>query len=386
MGEMLTRVTLRGSLAQVRHVTPVRPHEAGDLVARVYAQMEQDFGMLAPPVVLHSPAPTAIAACWAVLRESLLAAGEVSRAVKEVVAAAVSLGNSCPYCVDVHAATLRGLTRGRHAAEVAGDRLDAIDDPEVRAVAEWARHLGRSGGPGAPQAPAGHLRELVAVGVVFHYLNRMVNVFLGDSPLPPEVPARARRGLMRLFGLMMTPAARRSGAPGRSLALLPEDLPPEDLLPEDLRWAAGAPALAGAFAGAAALIEEGGERSVPPAVRALVADALARWDGTPPGPSRAWAAEAVSDLPPADRPAGRLALLTAMASYQVDDGIVAEFREGEPGDRALVELTSWAAMAAARRLGARAADSAGLTAGLSAGLSTGLTAGLGADVGAAAVG
>jgi hypothetical protein len=79
---------------------------------------------------------------------------------------------------------------------------------------------------------------------------------------------------------------------------------------------------------------------------------LENWHGERRGPSRAWVESAVSGLPQADQPAGRLALLTALASYQVDRSVVRTFRASQPGDAALVELTAWASFAAARRVGA----------------------------------
>ncbi|GIH94906.1 carboxymuconolactone decarboxylase family protein [Planobispora siamensis] len=367
MGRMLSRVALRGSLSQVRHLSPVRPRAARGLVASVYAQAERDFGMLAPPVILHSPAPEVLAACWTLLRESLLADGAVPRAVKEAVATEVSAGNACPYCVDVHRETLRGLAgdgRGVIGAGLAGDDRDAAWSGSARAAA-WARAAGTRDTAVRPPLHDGHVRELTAVAVTFHYLNRMVNVFLGDSPLPSNVPPGARGPAMRLLGLLMRPAARRPVATGESRTLLP--VAP---LPADLSWARGTPYLEGAFARAAAAVEEGGRRSVPGPVRELVAATLADWDGRPVGLGRGWAAEAASALPPAQRPAGRLALLTALASYQVDGEVVGEFlraesrervlRPGsgerasraEPGQRALVELTAWASLAAARRVGA----------------------------------
>ncbi|MFC6079820.1 carboxymuconolactone decarboxylase family protein [Sphaerisporangium aureirubrum] len=341
MGEMLTRLTLPGTMSQVRYVTPVRPRGAPELVTRVYAQVAEDFGMLAPPMLLHSPAPEALAAAWCVLRESLLARGRAGRAAKEVVATAVSAGNTCPYCVDVHQATLSGLLGPARAVELA-------DDPALLGVDEWAWSLGTrdSAAPLDPPVPAEQAAELAGVAVTFHYLNRMVNVFLGDSLLPPQVPARARGGLLRMFGLVMRPMARRGAVPGRSLELLPAAPPAADLA-----FADGAPHVAGAFARAAHAIDEIGRRSVPSPVRALVAAELAAWDGRPPGLGRGWADGPVSGLPPEHRAAGRLALLTAMASYQVDAAVVDAFRAGAPQDRALVELTSWAAMAAAREVG-----------------------------------
>ncbi|MGW2223686.1 carboxymuconolactone decarboxylase family protein, partial [Nonomuraea sp. NPDC001684] len=149
------------------------------------------------------------------------------------------------------------------------------------------------------------------------------------------------------------PAARRPAAPGGSLGLLP-GAP----LPDDLAWAGGVPRLGEAFARAAAAIEEGGARRLPVPVRELVAERVSGWDGVPPGPGSGWAGQAAAALPPAQRPAARLALLTALASHQVDARTVGEFRAATPGpaaladaDAALVEAASWAAMTAARRTG-----------------------------------
>jgi hypothetical protein len=51
-----------------------------------------------------------------------------------------------------------------------------------------------------------------------------------------------------------------------------------------------------------------------------------------------------------------LALLAALAPFQVDDALVADFRGGGPadgarGDGALVAATAWASFTAARRIG-----------------------------------
>ncbi|MEV8632060.1 carboxymuconolactone decarboxylase family protein [Streptosporangium sp. NPDC051023] len=336
MGGKLVRRALRRSLDQVRHVSPVRPAAARGLVAEVYASSEREFGMLAPPVALHSPAPEILAACWMMLRETLLAEGRAGRVAKEAVATGVSLGNACPYCVGVHGATLHGLVRGRDA------------EGGVEPITAWARASGRRAETtpyGAP-FPAEQAAELVGVAVTFHYLNRMVNVFLDDTPLPPHVPPTARGGLMRALGWFMRLTARETREPGASLGLLPAAP-----LPEDLSWAAGAPNVAGAFARTVRAVEMAGRRSVPEPVRDLVTTRLAGWDGGHADLGNAWADDAVSGLAVAERPAGRLALLTALASYRVGESVVADFTAARPGDRALIELTAWASMAAARRVG-----------------------------------
>ncbi|MEV7008612.1 carboxymuconolactone decarboxylase family protein [Streptosporangium sp. NPDC051022] len=337
MDGTFTQRALRRSLDRIHHVSPVRPAAARGLVAEVYTRAEREFGMLAPPVALHSPAPEILAACWMMLRETLVVEGRAGRVAKEAVATGVSLGNACPYCVGVHGATLHGLLGGR---DVTGGAAGPIT--------EWARAGGvrrEAAGHGTP-FPAGQAAEFVGVAVTFHYLNRMVNVFLDDTPLPPRVPAPARGGLMRVLGRFMRQAARGDREPGTSLGLLPAAP-----LPGDLSWAADAPNIAGAFARTARAVEEAGLRSVPEPVRDLVVTTLAGWDGEPVALGRSWADDAVSGLPVAQRPAGRLALLTALASYQVGRSVVDDFRADRPDDAGLIELTAWASLAAARRVG-----------------------------------
>jgi AhpD family alkylhydroperoxidase len=333
------RKLLRRSVRQVRHVEPVLAGSARGLVADVYAQVERDFGMLAPPVALHSPSPEVLAAVWLTLRETLLV-GTTRRQDREAVAAAVSAANSCPYCVEVHGSTLRVLSPGRDAEAIAGGRTDLVADPVLRRTAAWA--------VAAEPMPltAMEASELAGVAVTFHYLNRMVNVFLGESALPPELPAAVRGPLTRVLGRVLRPRAALE--PGRSLRLLPEAV-----LPADMAWAVGSPPVADAYAQAAAAIEAAGRRAVPRPVRDLLTSTLDGWDGRRIGMSRAWVGVATAGLGPDLVPIAVLTLLTALASYQVVPSDVARFREVSPGDRALVEATAWASMTAARRVGER---------------------------------
>jgi hypothetical protein len=282
------------------------------------------------------------------LRESLLADGQVRRAAKEAVAAAVSLGNACPYCVAVHSATLSGLLGGPTATAVSSDGIDSIADPEVRAIAQWARRSGNRRDGQSQDVPFAKEQapEIAGVAVTFQYLNRMVDIFLADSPLPPAVPAMARGGALRVLGRFMGAAARATHQPGASLDLLPAAP-----LPPDLWWAAGSPHVAEAVARASAAIEAAGRQHVPASVQAVLSSRLAGWEGQQLGISRSWVQDEVKSLPAGERAAGRLTLLTALASFQIDQPVIDAFRREQPSDEALIATTSWASMAAARRVG-----------------------------------
>ncbi|GAA1997162.1 carboxymuconolactone decarboxylase family protein [Catenulispora subtropica] len=351
----LWRRALRSTaLAQIRYIRPVAPGAARHLVAQVYADVERDFGVLAPPVALHSPAPELMAAVWLVLRESAVADGRAARATKEALAAAVSGANTCPYCVTVHGAALDSLIRsrgrGKDSAAIADGEFERIGDPGIRATAEWGRAAAvretadhRTGHHAQPPFPPEQVPELLGVALVFHYLNRVVNVFLPEVPMPDRAPRGMLRLVAHVLGGRIRSAADRSHPAGVSLSLLP-DAP----LPADLAWAGDNPTVAGALARAAATIDKAGEAAVPESVRTLVHARLRDWDGRPPGLDRSWLHKAVEVLPAADRPAGRLALLVALASWQIDAAVVEDYRVAAPADKTLVELTAWAALTAAR--------------------------------------
>ncbi|MEU7473925.1 alkylhydroperoxidase [Streptomyces sp. NPDC044984] len=312
------------------------PRRADGLVAAVYAQCERDFGVLAPPLALHSAAVAPLAAGWLLLRETLLAGRSADRVVKEAVAAAVSRVNECPYCVEVHQAKFDVL------------RLPA-GEGVVMGIVRWVQAVGGPGGFLLP-VPAGvgpaRAAELFGVAVTFHYLSRMVSVFLGDSPLPGQVPGRLRGVVMRVVARGMVPAVRGRLEPGASLDLLPPaGLPPE------LAWAEASPAVSGCLARATAAVDRAA-RWVPLRVRQELRGRLRGWEGRPVGPGRAWLDEATRGFSAAEAPIARLVLLTAFAPYQVVEGDVWSFRERYPSDRELIEATSWAALTTAVHIGA----------------------------------
>ncbi|WP_433042347.1 carboxymuconolactone decarboxylase family protein [Dactylosporangium sp. CS-033363] len=327
MNRLIRPVARRVPLQQIRHVRAVAATGAPAPVAAVYAQVERDFGMLAPPIALHAADPAVLGAAWCLLRESLLATGAAARAVKEAVAAGVSRANQCPYCVTVHSATLEGL---RPAA-----------DPLIPAAAAWA------GGRADPAqlrlirdlSPAARA-ELAGVALTFHYLNRMVSVFLPPSPIPERAPAFVTKVAARLMGSM-------------ARAVVPAGPDHEPLLsgtalPSDLAWAAPAPHVAEAVTHAVSVFALRAGPLLSDALLRLVQSRLDAEADIAVG-SRPWLDEATAGLPSGERPVADLALLTAIAAYRMTDGIVASARAALPTDDALIAVTAWASFAAARR-------------------------------------
>jgi hypothetical protein len=54
----------------IKYIQPVSEATAEGLVAEVYSQIKEDFGMLVEPFTLHSPSPQLLAGIWMATRES----------------------------------------------------------------------------------------------------------------------------------------------------------------------------------------------------------------------------------------------------------------------------------------------------------------------------
>lgn len=344
---------------QVKYVSPISPSDSTGALLAVYSQIEREMRVIVPPMLLHSPAPDTLAAYWMLMRETVMASGEVARSAKEAVAAAVSVANLCPYCVDMHSMSMYDLASEADAEAVATDKIGEVADPDTRAIAAWARQAHMPGAPilRAPPFIAAQAAELIGVVVTFHYLNRMVNIFLSDYLLPPRLRGGARRRVKQGISRALRPMLRQESIPGESLSLLPEPA-----APADVRWSSGNPVLTATAVRTAAAFEAAGERWLSDPVRALVLDRLSAWGGEDMGLDREWCEEAIEVLPARDRAAGRLAMLTAFASYRVDHHVVDAYRATEPSDAALVEATAWASYATAHVIGDRLASTRRLAA------------------------
>lgn len=332
----------------VQYVEVVPARAASGQVREVYRQARTEMGLLPEAVTMFSADPRLLVAAWAPFREALLATGRAPRATKEALAATVSALNQCPYCVDAHTIMLYGSGGGAFATGLLTGADDA-GEPAHRAIADWAREVAvRPAGPVPAPFPLEQVPEVLGVLVHFQFLNRVIDVLLDGSFLPGG--ERARPTVRKVAGRVMARRIRADKAPGTAVGL-----PAAMVLPADLSWAAAAPAVAAAFGGLAAATELARRRAVPPSVAVLVERTLDGWDGQFPGPGRGWLDELSGTLPISDRPAGRLALLTALAPFQATAADVDAYRMDRPGDEDLLALLAWAAFAAARRIGAWAA-------------------------------
>jgi AhpD family alkylhydroperoxidase len=330
----------------IKYISPVKPNSANGLVAGVYAQVERDFGRVVEPFQLHSPLPKLLAGVWMVCRETEVV-GIVPRATKEVVAATVSQLNNCPYCVDAHTIMLSAMGQGKTANAISKARYEDISEEKLFMIVEWALATTSPRSELIRRAPFSkqEMPEIIGTAVFYHYMNRMANVLLSETPLP--ISRGWLKGPMKsIASQTFTNAINRAKTVGDSLNFLPKTD-----LPNDLRWAKTSANVAYAYACFAEAVEEAGEQTLEAEVRAHVLEELSQWTGKASELSLAWSEDAISHFDEAKQSAARLAVLTALAPDRIEAEDVFSFRKHFPEDTKLVGALAWASFSAARKIG-----------------------------------
>ena len=330
----------------IRYFQSLPRASAESLSGKVLAQVRKEFGAEVEPFTLHLPVPELLAGVWMACRETLLA-GSGRRDAKEVVAASVSALNRCPFCVDAHSIMLLESSGNDYSNLITSGKTELINDPFLRESAAWASATRTPGSPILQKPPFSpeDAPAFKGTALLFHYINRMVTILLGPSPLP-FTSGLPKKVSMKMAAWFFGGAIRRPKEPGVSLDLLAEAP-----LPDDLPWAQPSKPIAGAFARFAQSIERSGNRALSAETQAAVSDAVQQWNGENPALDNGWSEKAIAPLGKADKAAGRLALFTAIAPYRVDETIVGEFSTNFPGDAKLLSALAWSSFTAARRAG-----------------------------------
>lgn len=323
-----------------RYTTPVRKKAAAGRVAEVYSQMATDFVLMDGPLMSLSPAPDVLAATWALLREAQLA-GRAPRVGKEVVAAAVSVANRCPFCASAH--TMLVHATGHHRLAEAVLRGERPAEPEQARLAAWAAATATASASELTEPPVADCLavEYLGTALVTHFITRMTSALLDEEALAGR--ARTSPLVRRIAGMALARTIRRPLRPGRSMALL-IDLP----VGATPSWAEDT-SIGYAIAVLRAVAAAGGAL-LSPSARDAVQASVSAWDGAHPPLSGGKLEQGLAGLSSAERPGASLALLAAIAPYRVTDADVAAWRGSHRNDAELVRLLAYGAMAAVDRI------------------------------------
>ncbi|VAW73772.1 hypothetical protein MNBD_GAMMA12-277 [hydrothermal vent metagenome] len=315
-------------------------------VVRVYKQIRKEFGMVVDPFSLHSISPNILTEVWAACRETELV-GKVSRAEKEIVAACVSASNQCSYCVDAHTMLLNAVGEIGVSNFISRGDYEQINDEHLSSLINWARSTKLPTSDIILNPPFSKISasEYIGMAVFYHYLNRMVHVFLPDQLLPVKSNT-VKKSLKRMAGCFFSFSVKRAKKQGDALTLLPNSE-----LPDDMSWALGSETISQSFSQMASVIETQEKSIVPAQVRTIFNDFIAQWDGQSYGINSGWMIDLLKGLNPENAIILKLALLTAIEPYKVNELIIGEFKNFYEDESSLLSVVCWASFTVSRRVG-----------------------------------
>jgi len=286
---------------------------------------------------------------WAIAREAFVVETNVKRVTKEIVAAAIAQINKCPYCEEVHGTSISSSGDDNTAKAIATGTWQLLKDEKTKAIIEWSlntrnpeAHIVRNPPFSIHEAP-----EIIGTALVFHSTNRLVSIFLEDSPLPGILGNSLTKksalfiASKTLFKSMVT---KKAGA-GDALKFI-ENYPAS----KNLSWAQPIPAYVQALAANEILLNKIEAEVIPGRTARLFKEYISNWQGEEMPLGRAWLSEILSGLDEIEKPAAKLIFLAALAPYTVTENDINNFRKINPGDKALIEVCFWAIETATKRI------------------------------------
>jgi len=328
----------------ISYIKSIKPSKAEGKVKEVYSQLKSEMGDVVEPIALHAINPDLLEGIWRILREIVVVEDVVDRKVKEAVGASVSESNHCPYCVDAHTIMIIGLQDKLVAEAIVKKDLNMIEDDDLRKIVEWSFNTKKFDSIDVDNPPFSKDKapEIIGTAVFFHYLNRMVTVFLGDTILPINIGFL--KGMMKsMAGKMFAGvlnAKKEAGKIDDGFASV-----------DDLYWAKTNSRVENAFLQFYHSLDTLSREYIPGEVRDFMEDQVAKWDGSDITNIKD-SEETIMAISSGNRSLAKILYLTAFAPHRIQSSHFEALEVGsvENDERILVSL-SWASLITALKIG-----------------------------------
>lgn len=315
----------------IQFVKPITYRKSTADTRKIYDEIGLDY-VLGPPFTLHAAIPKLMAGVWSLVRETLIVNRNVNRLTKEAVAGGVSISNECPFCVQAHINMSGG--------ETDTDREDIFTWSKSHYEKESDLIMN-------PPFSEDEAPEIIGTALAFHYINRMVTVFVTDFPLPlPRYLNFLKPAISSFFKL--TAAKNITGVsilPGASLKRVPNAV-----LPKEFSWAQSNADISASFAGFDLLINAIGKKEIPSDVQKSILLFISTWDGVIQVMGNQWLEKEIATLSDDKKSLARLILLIAIQPYKITEQHIDELRALDYSDEQLIAVCAWGSWQATKQI------------------------------------
>jgi len=332
----------------VKYVKAYGLKDAKGVIKDINVQINKDFG-LAGPLTLSSTSAKIHSVRWVLARESFVVQTKVKRVTKETVAAAVAQINKCPYCEDVHGASIQSAGGHLTTKAFADGTWESLTDQKLKSIIHWSLNTRN---PEAdiiknPPFTADEAPEIIGTALNFHSTNRLVSVFLDESPLPGILKNKLikKAALHYASKTLFKSMVEKKANPGDSLKFIGHYS-----VSNSSKWALPVPAYAAALAAEEHLLKEMELGSIPENITSTFKEFVSNWNGESMPLGRSWLKEVVKPIPEMEKPLANLMFLSAFTPYTITETDINLFRSVKPSDHELIEFSFWAIQTLTNRI------------------------------------
>ncbi len=174
----------------MKYINSINFKHATGTLSDIYSYIHKELGPAGKmpggdPASLHSLHPDLMRAWWNTMKETVIIEGNVPRNYKESIAVGISMNNDCILCIDQHAAILGAMGDAELVKSLINSDFSHIIDKKQLRMIYWAlghdvkdAHFVKN-----PPYDMSEAAEVIGTATVVNYINRLVEIFLGDSIL-----------------------------------------------------------------------------------------------------------------------------------------------------------------------------------------------------------
>jgi AhpD family alkylhydroperoxidase len=323
-------------MAKVRYLDYVRPTKAKGKVKEIYTQANNEIGLSADPVLLHSVDPRLLEYYYTLGRETLLVKGDVSRKEKDSIATIVSHQNRCQYCVDVHAVSVGAQDDELLMSALSNNDISSLSDHPYYPIITWF-----SEGKINDQIlnlSTSTLSEYLGVYFYFHYTNRMVNLFVSESQVPSNIFKSLFYSIGKWYMKKYT-----------SKSITPGNYSTKGNNTEEVSWCLETLNSCNRVTIMGKYLDRSISRILSKDVQIIIRRRLKTWNGKPMPLGKMWIHELTSDLDKNQKEYATFSLLVMFAGYMVSEKDISQLKQSL-NHAQILRLASWSAYQVSNQL------------------------------------
>lgn len=319
-----------------------------DLISKINFQIDRDF-WLVWPMTLSTISENVHIIRWIFARELFIIENNVSRVKKEIIASWIAQINKCPYCEDVHTTSISSAWNNKVSKAIMNKTWESLNDKKTKEIIKWSLNTRKPNTNIIKNPPFSEKEapEIIWTALVFHSTNRLVSIFLDNSPLPNFLSNNLTKKIAlkiaskTFFKSMIFKKVK----PLESLKFISNydfwnkinNFNPMELFIKALKIEKE-------------ILDEIENKHIQINLIKLFKTKIAKWEGEDMPLGRAWLLKITKNLNENEKPIANIIFLSAFSPYTITKNDINDFLQIKKSEQELLEICFWSIQTLVNRI------------------------------------